>query len=145
MKLALFGIGISLYLFAVVACNRPVSASAESTQNAAAAQPIAQDHTNQQHAAAVAAESGTQTVAITVGADGFAPNHVEVQRGNKATLRFTRTSDQTCATAVAFPELGLNKPLPLKQAVDIEIPADKARTLTFQCGMGMFKSKVVVL
>jgi plastocyanin domain-containing protein len=144
MKLALIIISIGLYVFAVVACNRPASASAEASQKAAAAEPLDHDH-NHQHAAPVATESGTQTVAITVGEDGFAPNHVEVKRGGKATLRFTRTTDKTCATAVAFPELGLNKPLPLNQTVDIEIPADKARTLTFQCGMGMYKSKIVVL
>lgn len=142
MKLALIIISIGLYVFAVVACNRPASASANASRNAATAEPL--DH-NHQHATAMANESGTQTVAITVGEDGFAPNHVEVQRGSKATLRFTRTTDKTCATAVAFPELGLNKPLPLNQTVDIEIPADKARTLTFQCGMGMYKSKIVVL
>jgi plastocyanin domain-containing protein len=33
----------------------------------------------------------------------------------------------------------------MNQPVDIEIPSNQARTLTFQCGMGMFKSKVVVL
>jgi plastocyanin domain-containing protein len=145
MKLALFIVSIGLYVFAVGACNKPASASADTSSKAAAAEPHDQDHSNHQHAATVATESGTQNVAITVGEDGFAPNHVEVKRGGKATLRFTRTTDKTCATAVAFPELGLNKPLPLNQTVDIEIPTDKARTLTFQCGMGMYKSKIVVL
>lgn len=83
--------------------------------------------------------------AVTVNQDGFSPNHVEVKRGQKATLRFTRTAEKTCATEVAFPELNTTKPLPLNQPVDIDIPSDQARTLTFQCGMGMYKSKVVVL
>lgn len=100
---------------------------------------------HEQSAAQVATLTDGQVLGIQVGEDGFAPNHVEIKRGSKATLRFTRTTDKTCATAVAFPELGINRPLPLNQAVDIQVPSDQARTLTFQCGMGMYQSKVVVL
>ncbi len=82
---------------------------------------------------------------VSVNEDGFAPSHIEVAKGQKLTLRFTRTTDKTCATEVTFPELGLTKPLPLNQPVDVEIPSDQARTLTFQCGMGMYKSKIVIL
>jgi plastocyanin domain-containing protein len=89
--------------------------------------------------------TGEQPVAIIVNDDGFSPSQVTFKRGGKATLQFRRTSDLTCAKQVVFPELGLTKELPLNQQVDIEVPLDQARTLTFQCGMGMYKSKVVVL
>jgi plastocyanin domain-containing protein len=85
-----------------------------------------------------------RVVSIVVNEDGFAPNRVELKRGDKATLQFRRTSDQTCAKAVVFPELGITKDLPLNQRVNIDIPTDTARTLTFQCGMGMYQSKVVI-
>jgi plastocyanin domain-containing protein len=78
---------------------------------------------------------------------GFTPSSLALARGapgSKATITFTRTSDKTCATEVVFPELHINKPLPLNEAVAIDVPTDNARTLTFQCGMGMFKGALVV-
>jgi hypothetical protein len=60
------------------------------------------------------------------------------------TLTFTRTSDDTCAKDVVFPELSIKKPLPLDVPVAVDVPSDAERTLTFQCGMAMYKSSLVV-
>ncbi|MEO6599918.1 MAG: cupredoxin domain-containing protein [Polyangiaceae bacterium] len=87
---------------------------------------------------------GDQTIAVIADERGFTPGAVETRAGSKLTLRFTRTTDATCADRVVFPEAGIDKELPLRQPVDIKIPTDKARTLGFQCGMGMFKSSVVI-
>jgi plastocyanin domain-containing protein len=78
---------------------------------------------------------------------GFVPARVVVPKGapgSKTTITFTRETDDTCALDVVFPELGVKKPLPLNEAVVVEVPTDEARTLTFQCGMAMYKSAVVV-
>lgn len=83
-------------------------------------------------------------VAITASEDGFAPASITVKKGSPLTLDFKRTSEKTCATEVVFPELKIEKPLPLGQVVSIDVPTDSDRTLTFQCGMAMYKSKVVV-
>lgn len=87
---------------------------------------------------------GDRVVPIVADERGFTPAALETQHGAKLTLRFTRTSDATCADKVVFPEAGISKDLPLNQAVDVVVPTNEARTLAFQCGMGMFKSSVVV-
>ncbi len=87
---------------------------------------------------------GDQIIAVTADERGFTPGAIETKTGSKLTLRFTRTTNDTCADKVVFPEAGITKDLPLKQAVDVEVPTGAAKTLAFQCGMGMFKSSVVV-
>lgn len=87
---------------------------------------------------------GSGTVKITVDSAGFSPSSVTLAKDQPTTLVFTRTTDATCAKKVAFPELGVTKDLPLNEPVSIEVPVASARTLTFQCGMGMYKSKVVI-
>jgi plastocyanin domain-containing protein len=84
---------------------------------------------------------------VTAGEHGFAPSSLTVPKGapgSMARISFVRTSDQTCATEVVFPDLDLKKDLPLNQPVSVDIPGDAARTLTFQCGMGMYKGAVLV-
>jgi len=78
---------------------------------------------------------------------GFVPSRVALAKGapgSKATLTFTRETDDTCALDVVFPELDVKKPLPLHAPVSVDVPTDEARTFTFQCGMAMYKSAVVV-
>lgn len=85
-----------------------------------------------------------KVITITADSHGFTPLNVEVKKGETVTLRFTRTSDQTCAKKVVFPGLGITKDLPLDKSVDIKVPTTKTGTLAFQCGMGMLKGSVVV-
>jgi plastocyanin domain-containing protein len=89
--------------------------------------------------------AGQGVVEVTADERGFTPGHIQVKQGQKTTLRFKRTSDKTCATAVVFPELEIKKDLPLGQPVDIQVPTGQKRTFGFQCGMGMYKSSVVIV
>ena len=86
-------------------------------------------------------------LSVTAGEHGFTPASLAIPKGgpgSKATVTFVRTTDKTCATEVVFPDLNIDKPLPLNHAVDIDVPSDAARTLTFQCGMAMYKGALVV-
>jgi plastocyanin domain-containing protein len=84
--------------------------------------------------------------AVQVIADesGFKPSSVTFKKGAPASLVFLRTTDETCATEVVVPELNVKKDLPKGKSVTIDIPTDKPQKLTFQCGMGMYKSAIVV-
>jgi plastocyanin domain-containing protein len=98
--------------------------------------------------AAASSGSGKGPVSMSINVEasekGFTPSSFELQKGSPATLIFRRTTDATCATQVVFPELKITKELPLMVPVPIEVPTGEARTLTFQCGMGMFKGKAVI-
>lgn len=88
--------------------------------------------------------AGSGEIPITADDKGFSPSSVTVQKGSKATLVFTRTSDKTCADKVVFPDLKIERDLPMNTPVKIDVPTDKEQKLTFQCGMAMYKSSVVV-
>ena len=88
--------------------------------------------------------AGNGEIPVKVDDKGFSPSSVTVQKGAQAALVFTRTTDDTCATKVVFPELKIEKDLPKNTPVKVDVPTDKEQKLTFQCGMGMYKSSVVV-
>jgi plastocyanin domain-containing protein len=91
--------------------------------------------------------SATGEARIVADEHGFTPSSISVPKGpagSKATLTFVRTTDKTCATEVVFPELNVEKPLPLNVPVSLDVPSDAARTLHFQCGMAMFKGALLV-
>jgi len=94
--------------------------------------------------AAPVAVADKGAIAVVVDSDGFKPSSVKLKKGTPATLVFTRTTDETCATEVVFPQLDIKKDLPKNTPVTITVPTDKEQKLTFQCGMGMYKSSVVI-
>jgi plastocyanin domain-containing protein len=84
---------------------------------------------------------------VVVDQHGFAPASLTVpkgQAGSTVPITFLRTTDETCAKEVVFPEVGIKKDLPLNAPVTVDVPADRERMLTFQCGMAMYKGSLVV-
>jgi hypothetical protein len=81
-------------------------------------------------------------VAITVDGMGYHPSTIHARVGQPLTLVFTRVSDQGCAQELLVPSLGVRKPLPLNQPVEIAVtPTADVR---FSCGMDMLRGQVVV-
>jgi len=90
------------------------------------------------------APAGVQQAKVRVDSKGFSPSEIKLEKGKPAQLFFVRMSDDTCAKEVVFPELKIEKDLPLNTPVRVDIPTTEARTLTFQCGMAMYKSSVLI-
>lgn len=86
--------------------------------------------------------AATRRVSITVDGRGYHPESVTLPAGRPATLVFTRTTDEGCGQQLVFPSLNIRRDLPLGQPVEITItPA--SGTLTFTCGMAMYRGSVV--
>ena len=85
----------------------------------------------------------TQTFAVRVTANGFEPSTLTVRAGKLTRIAFTRTTDETCAKEVVFPDYAIRRALPLNQAVTVEFVPKKDATAGFVCGMNMLKGILV--
>ncbi|HEX9368968.1 MAG TPA: efflux RND transporter periplasmic adaptor subunit [Vicinamibacterales bacterium] len=85
-----------------------------------------------------------QKFTVRVTAAGFEPSSLTLQAGTPARITFTRTTDETCAKEVVFPGYAIRRPLPLNQAVTVELLPKREDRLGFVCGMNMLKGTLVV-
>ena len=83
-------------------------------------------------------------VAVEVTQDGFVPKEIPAKAGQAITLVVTRKTDLTCAKQIVFADLGVQKDLPLDQAVEVTVTPTKPGDLRFACGMDMVAGKLVV-
>ncbi len=74
----------------------------------------------------------------------YEPDTVEAEVGKPIKITFIRRSEQGCGTEIVFPDLKINKPLPLNKPVEVTFTPTKKGVLRFTCGMDMFDGKVVV-
>ena len=88
--------------------------------------------------------AGGGRIAITVTENGFEPATVTVPVGKPVTLVVTRTTTKTCATELIMASRGINRPLPLGQAVEITFTPDKPGELSYACAMDMYGGKIIV-
>src|SRR5450432_1610937 len=71
--------------------------------------------THSQDTTAAVTPDPSGKVSVTADGRGFHPSSIEITKGQRTTLEFRRTTDETCATSVVFPELKIDKALPLNQ------------------------------
>ncbi len=80
---------------------------------------------------------------VTVTDRGYSPAEIIATAGEVMRLAFRREGNTNCGGKVVFPDLGISRDLPAGEAVLVELPAMKAGTYRFTCGMGMYKGAVV--
>lgn len=89
-------------------------------------------------------EAHTRTVKIRVDKNGFSPSSFEVEAGHKLNLVFTRADKDNCGGTVVLPKYKIRKALPVGKDVIVSITPRDAGTISFTCGMGMYKGSIVV-
>ena len=87
---------------------------------------------------------GTKTIHVKVSKDGYTPGSVDIKKGEKVRLIFKRVDTQNCGGEVVVSSLNIKKSLPLNKNVTIEFTPKEAGEITFTCGMGMMKGKLLV-
>jgi RND family efflux transporter MFP subunit len=85
-----------------------------------------------------------ETVQVTVTKAAFEPSELAMRAGRPLRIVFTRRDEDTCATEVVVPSLGIRKALPLGKPVTIDLPPQAAGSVAFMCGMDMLRGAIVV-
>lgn len=83
------------------------------------------------------APGSSDTWDIRVDQRGFHPSRIQVPAGTPTVLRFTRTAEKTCNTAVVIPSLGIERELPLNETVEVTFTPDAPGEIAFSCPMEM--------
>ncbi len=99
--------------------------------------------------AAVAAGCGDGSrvkdrVTVEVTNEGFVPKEIPAKVGQPITLVVTRKTDLTCAKQIVFADMGIEKDLPLNEAVEVTLTPDRQGDLRFACDMDMVAGKLIV-
>lgn len=83
-------------------------------------------------------------ILVTVSSSGFDPPLIPAKVGKPLKLAFFRSDAQNCGREVLFPDLGVQRELPVGQTVVIDITPRKTGSLTFSCGMKMLHGELLV-
>ena len=99
------------------------------------ASPVAR--ASEPNQAAPVVKGAPQVVELAITEQGTQPSTATLKVGQPVKLIVTRKTASTCVTQVVNKELGIDRPLPLGQAVAIEVTPAKAGSYRLVCGMGM--------
>jgi len=90
------------------------------------------------------AENLAKTIKVTVSSNGFAPESIEVKKGQPVKLAFFRADADNCGGEVVFPKMNIKKELPIGKTVLVAFTPQESGKLAFTCGMNMMRGKIVV-
>lgn len=90
-----------------------------------------------------ASQPAQQVIEMSVTAEGFVPAQIKVKVGQPVKLVVTRQVEGTCATEMVIKDYGINKPLPLNEAVEVELTATKPGQIRYACGMDMIAGVII--
>ena len=90
------------------------------------------------------AKPGVQSRSVKITEQGFEPYTLTVRRGVRVRITFLRTTNNTCATEVVFPDFGIKRDLPLNEAIVITLMPNEKGEFRFTCGMNMMNGKLIV-
>jgi plastocyanin domain-containing protein len=85
-----------------------------------------------------------QVVTMEVTDEGFVPAQVKVKANQPVKLVVTRKTARTCAKEIVIKDLGVNKPLPLNQPVEITFTPTKRGQVRYACAMDMIAGVIIV-
>lgn len=94
--------------------------------------------------AVAAAKSGAAQEILIEVRGGYSPSRVKARAGVPLTLVFDRQDKSSCSEEIVVGDLGIRRFLPAFEKTRVEIPAPKAGTYEFTCGMGMLHGTLVV-
>ncbi|MCE9557866.1 MAG: cupredoxin domain-containing protein [Armatimonadetes bacterium] len=111
----------------------------------AAALSFANQTTKPAAKAAVATLSkGVQRATIVVDNGRYNPATISVVKGKPVELTFKLGKSPGCGSTVVFKSLKFSKEVPKGKSIVVKFTPNKAGTVDFTCGMGMFHGKVLV-
>lgn len=83
-------------------------------------------------------------VKIKVNGDGYTPSSIELKKGEAVKLVFLREDANNCGDEVIFQKLNITKKLEVGKEVAVDIKPSESGEIAFNCGMNMFKGKIIV-
>jgi hypothetical protein len=83
-------------------------------------------------------------VKIVVSKDGFTPEEITFKKGQPLKLAFYRIDAENCGDQIVFKDLNIRKNLNVGEVMTIDIPTEQEKTITFTCGMNMYKGQIIV-
>lgn len=81
---------------------------------------------------------------VTVSRNGYDPSEIKLEIGKPAKLAFYRADAENCGGEVVFSKLDITRKLPIGETVLIEFTPQESGEISFACGMGMYRGKVLV-